>query len=414
MPEPYLPLSGASSPVPRPAPLPVAPDGAAIATAAPAFPAASGAAEGAGAPDAAVFIGRFQPFHSGHLALLREALAIAPLAVVVLGSAWQARSPKNPFTWEERAEMIGLAVAEADGPAARARLRFLPVRDLFDEARWQDAVRRGVEGLLAREGAGGGGAPSVALVGHFKDATSDYLRGFPGWRLRSLPRSGPTDATAVRNVYFGCTGEPAHGGAPLDPSQLDACLAALTGQVPPAVRAVLRAWAALPQYAALAEEWRMLQRYRAAWAAAPHPPVFVTVDAVVRCGAHVLLIQRGAAPGRGQWAVPGGFLEPRETLWQSALRELEEETGLRLPEAGMRACLRAVAVFDHPDRSQRGRTLTHAHFFDLGERPAPALRAGDDAATARWMPLDRLPALEPECFEDHFHMLDHFLRIVRD
>jgi bifunctional NMN adenylyltransferase/nudix hydrolase len=394
MPEPYLLPSDPPEPAGR---APSAPD----------------APRAAGAPDAAVFIGRFQPFHSGHLALLRQALAAAPLAVVVLGSAWQARSPKNPFTWEERAEMIGLAVAEADGPAARARLRFLPVRDLFDEARWQDAVRHGVEGLLAREGAGRA-APSVALVGHFKDATSDYLRGFPGWRLLSLPRSGPTDATAVRNAYFGCAGEPAHGEAPLDRSRLDACLAALTGELPPAVRAVLRAWAALPHYAALAEEWRMLQRYRAAWAAAPYPPVFVTVDAVVRCAAHVLLIRRGGAPGRGQWAVPGGFLEPRETLWQSALRELEEETGLRLPETEMRAHLRSVAVFDHPDRSQRGRTVTHAHFFDLGERPLPAVRAGDDAAAVRWMPLERLPALEPECFEDHFHMLDHFLRIVRD
>ncbi|MEH3085320.1 MAG: NUDIX domain-containing protein [Xylophilus ampelinus] len=365
------------------------------------------------APAAAVFIGRFQPFHSGHLGLLRQALAAAPLAVVVLGSAWQARSPKNPFTWEERAEMIGLAVEEADGPAARARLRFLPVRDLFDESRWQAAVRRGVGALLAREGLGD--APPVALVGHFKDATSEYLRGFPGWRLLSLPRSGPTDATAVRDAYFGCAAEkPAHGEAPLDRARLDACLVALTQQLPPAIRDVLRAWAALPPYRALAEEWHMLQRYRAAWAAAPYPPVFVTVDAVVRCGARVLLVRRGGAPGRGQWAVPGGFVEPRETLWQSALRELAEETGLALPEEEMRARLRAVAVFDHPDRSQRGRTITHAHFFDLGERPLPAVRAGDDAAAAEWMPVERLAALEPECFEDHFHMLDHFLRIVQD
>lgn len=77
--------------------------------------------------DVAVYIGRFQPFHNGHLALLKQALAAAPLCVVVIGSAFQARSPKNPFTWEERAEMARLALPEAD----RARVLFLPARDYY-------------------------------------------------------------------------------------------------------------------------------------------------------------------------------------------------------------------------------------------------------------------------------------------
>ena len=90
--------------------------------------------------DIAVYVGRFQPFHNGHLALLQRALQEAPLCVVVLGSAHQARTPKNPFTWQERAEMIQLALPEAD----RARLRFVPVRDYYNEARWVQAVRSGV------------------------------------------------------------------------------------------------------------------------------------------------------------------------------------------------------------------------------------------------------------------------------
>ena len=49
--------------------------------------------------DLAVLVGRFQPFHDAHLALLTRALAIAPRCVVVVGSAFQARTPKNPFTW---------------------------------------------------------------------------------------------------------------------------------------------------------------------------------------------------------------------------------------------------------------------------------------------------------------------------
>ena len=156
----------------------------------------------------------------------------------------------------------------------------------------------------------------------------------------------------------------------------------------------------------------MLRRYREAWACAPYPPVFVTVDAVVRCAGHVLLVRRGQAPGKGLYAVPGGFIEQRETAYQSAVRELREETTLGLLEMSLRQQLKAVAVFDHPDRSQRGRTITHAHYFDLGERPLPEVRAGDDAAAAEWVPVGDLLELEDQFLDDHFHMLDHFLGLT--
>ena len=157
----------------------------------------------------------------------------------------------------------------------------------------------------------------------------------------------------------------------------------------------------------------MLRGYRQAWSAAPYPPVFVTVDAVLRCQDQVLLIRRAHAPGKGQLAVPGGFIEQRETVWQSCLRELVEETHCHLPEATMRAALQSVAVFDHPDRSQRGRTITHAHYFDLGDAPFPVVQADDDAALVQWTRIDQLAGMEEEFFEDHFHMLDHFLGLTK-
>ena len=347
----------------------------------------------ADAPDAAVFIGRFQPFHAGHAALLAQALAAAPLCVVVIGSAFQARTPKNPFSWQERAEMFKLVLPEDQ----RARLRFLPVRDYYNEERWTQRVRSGVQQILAEAGIQ---TPKVTLVGHFKDATSDYLRGFPGWSLLSVDRSGPVDATALRDAYFGCEGN------------LDATLAALVDQAPASTLAFLRAWAALPQYRTLKTEWRFIQSYREAWSKSPYPPVFVTVDALVRCGDEVLLIRRGEAPGQGLYALPGGFIDQRETAWQSALRELEEETKLSLLDSTMRGALKANVVFDHPDRSQRGRTITHAFYFDIGQRERPEVQAGDDAARVEWVPIARLASLEDQFHDDHFHMLDHFIGLT--
>lgn len=335
-----------------------------------------------------VLIGRFQPFHRAHLALLRRALELSPRCIVVIGSAFQARTPKNPFTWAERAEMIRLALPEEE----RERVQFLPVRDYYDQARWVLAVREGVAAALKEPA-------SVTLVGHFKDATSTYLRGFPGWTLSAVERLTAADGTALRDAWFGA-----------EPEALEATLAALTELAPPSTLAFMRAWSALPYFAELAEEWRMLRRYKQAWAAAPYAPVFVTVDAVVRCAGHVLLIRRGQAPGKGLHAVPGGFIEARETAYQSALRELEEETHLQLPD--MHDCLRETAVFDHPDRSLRGRTITHAHFFDLGDRELPEVRADDDAQSVEWVPVERLLSMEALFHDDHFHMLDHFLGLT--
>ena len=348
--------------------------------------------------DIAVLVGRFQPLHDAHLALLTRALAIAPRCVVVVGSAFQARTPKNPFTWAERAEMIRHALPEAE----RERVTIVPMRDYYDEARWVACVREAVAGLVADED-----SPRIALVGHFKDATSGYLAAFPGWTLDSVERLPGADGTQLRDALFAAL--PKDTRAPV---ALDAALGAFVEQAPASTIAFLRAWTALPFFAQLAVEWRMLKRYKEAWRAAPYAPTFVTVDAVVQCAGQVLLIRRGKAPGRGLYAVPGGFIEARETAWQSCLRELDEETHLKLLEETMRRSLRSVAVFDHPDRSQRGRTITHAHHFDLGDREPPEVRADDDAAAVEWVPIERLAALEDRFFDDHFHMLDHFLGIT--
>lgn len=145
--------------------------------------------------DVAVYVGRFQPFHWGHLALLRHALEIAPTVVLVIGCAWQARTPKNPLTWQERAEMVRLALS----PEERGRVKVLRMRDHYDEARWVRAVQREVADVCAE-------SASVALVGHDKDATSEYLRSFQGWTVISVERVPGADGTAMRDALYGTGG----------------------------------------------------------------------------------------------------------------------------------------------------------------------------------------------------------------
>lgn len=339
----------------------------------------------------AACIGRFQLFHNAQLALIREGLRLAPRCAVLVGSAHQARAPRNPFTWEERVEAIRLALTGEE----RARVDFLPVRDAWDQKRWVRQVQAAMARLT------GSDRTRVVLVGHRKDPTTEYLLDFPGWPLHDTGRQGEVHAKALRAVLYTA-------------DSLDAALAALASQVPSSMLDFLRSWAQLPFLSKLREEWAELAAEREKWAMAPYPPVLVTVDAVVRIGEQVLLIRRGRAPGKGLLAVPGGFIEQRETAYQSAVRELQEETGLRLLPSEMEHACKAMRIFDHPDRSQRGRVITHAFYFDLGERMRPEIAGSDDAAEARWVPIAQLPSLEDQFHDDHFHILDAFLDLTRD
>jgi bifunctional NMN adenylyltransferase/nudix hydrolase len=346
---------------------------------------------------AGVVIGRFAPPQAAEVALVQRALAENERAVVVLGSAFHARTPRDPFDTHERAEMFRLCLAEPE----RGRLAFVPVRDYFDDARWSAAVAALVAQAAQDE------APRLYV--HDDERAQRYAEWFVRWpQVRVAgPPAQPSDRLRAILLQHDMARSPATLS-----ERRDAALAVLSDWVPAATIEYLRAWAALPAYAELVRDQHALDAMNDEWRGAPHEPIFSTVDAVVRCAGHVLLVRRGAPPGRGLRALPGGFLEPRETLLESAMRELREETGLGVHPALLRRALERVQVFSHPRRSLRGRTITHAHFFDLAAERLPDLRAGDDAAAADWIPVAELPGLEDQLFEDHFHILDEFLRIT--
>jgi 8-oxo-dGTP diphosphatase len=136
-----------------------------------------------------------------------------------------------------------------------------------------------------------------------------------------------------------------------------------------------------------------------------YPRPMVTVDAVVfarqQARRVVLLVERGRNPFAGSWALPGGFVEMEETLETAVARELAEETGV----TGV--VLRQFHTFGDPGRDPRGRSISVAF---VGETNAAlhAPRGGDDAAAARWFPVDELPELA----FDHCVIVEQALRLV--
>ncbi|MET7754966.1 NUDIX domain-containing protein [Streptomyces sp. NPDC005389] len=129
------------------------------------------------------------------------------------------------------------------------------------------------------------------------------------------------------------------------------------------------------------------------------PPFAVTVDLVVltvrRHALCTLVVRRGEEPYRGRWALPGGFVREDEDLSGAAARELVEETGLcahdpaappPVPSNG--AHLEQLATYGAPDRDPRMRVVSVAHLALAPDLPAP--RAGGDAKSARWAPVEEL------------------------
>lgn len=356
--------------------------------------------------DALVFIGRFQPFHLGHKAVVEAALARARRAIVLVGSARQPRSIRNPWTFEERAEMILGAWPEAE----RARILVAPLPDrLYNDQAWIAGVQRTVAGLLRRHpgeaapAASAAGPARIGLIGRREDGTGYYPRMFPHWPPVPVEAAGALSGTQLRERYFA---GPEEGRAWLN-TEAGAVL-------PETVVRFLAGFLAAPDgaYARIEAEIGYVRDYRRSWAAAPFPPVFVTVDAVVVQSGHVLMIERKGMPGRGLLALPGGFVDQAEPLRAAMLRELAEETRIAVPVPVLEDAIRAQRVFDAPYRSARGRTITHAFLVVLGDSAEglPAVEGDDDAASARWVPLGDLDPVA--VFEDHWHIVQAMLGLL--
>lgn len=336
--------------------------------------------------DVAVVLGRFQIYTKGHQPLLRTALSISDKVVVILGSAFKARDPRNPFNWEERSRMILSTLSPEDA----ARVTIVPVRDYYDDKRWCTVVHRAVGQLASR-------TSHIALVGFDKDSTSYYLRNFPEWDTVAIEAESDINATAMRNIYF-------------ESSKIDAALTVMQPYVDQSVLDYLEAWSKLPDFQFAAGQHRAVKAYREKWPA----PWYMTADALVEVDDHILLGRRKGEIGHGLWALPGGFVNPFERFLEAAIRELKEETSFGLLSHMIEQALQQTVVFEHPLRSPRGRLVTVAHHFEFDNISLPDVVAADDFMEVRWVPKSELHRYEEELFEDHSVIIDRLVGLFPD
>lgn len=339
-------------------------------------------------PDFGVLIGRFQMFHEGHLEITRRALKQTGSLLVLIGSANRARTPRNMFTYHERFNMLMDSIAEELGDDAMGRVEVKPLADrMYDNPGWIRQVQH-----ILTEYSSPRIQPAIGLFGYDRDHTSSYLRDFPEWQnLCAVEQvAGGIAATTLREALF--TGQDD----------------VLRDHLPAASLRFVERFQGTEVFKALHEDRGANLAYKEKWGPGPHS----TADAVVMRSGHILLIKRKFTPMKGSWALPGGFLEVHrnETLYETAVRELIEETNIAVDPTTLRGALRGQYQFDDPNRSERARIITTAFAFDLGNGYLPPITAGDDAAHAEWVPLSKIRA--DEMFDDHAFIISKMINIM--
>lgn len=340
--------------------------------------------------DFGIVIGRFQPFHLAHQKLIEHSLTLAEKVIVILGSARSASDVKNPFTPQMREEII-----RACFPADSKRLIFRSVRDYpYNDHVWTAEIQNTVDEITdEKEHA------KITVVGFFKDRSSYYLNLFPQWNFEEFYTSDKRllqiNATSIRADFFDGKDD-------------------WKNLLPAQAATALEVFKQTEIFGNLQKEFAYLKKYKedTRFVGVPFEPTFITTDAVVVQSGHVLVIRRGHQPGKGLLALPGGFLASGLTLEDNAIKELKEETNIKVPAQVLRGSIKNQKAFDYPDRSQRGRTVTFAYFIELQpdlKDGLPKVKGGDDAAKAFWLPLSAIGEKEEEFFEDHLHIVKFFL-----
>jgi bifunctional NMN adenylyltransferase/nudix hydrolase len=144
--------------------------------------------------DFAVFIGRFQPIHDGHLKTIKIALSNAKKLILVIGSYKRSRSTRNPWTAQERMLMIKSCLTSQE----RKRIHFVFIRDrIYDEQLWKNNIITEVSKRLKENK-----NSKITLIGYEKDSSSYYLKHFPQWDFFPVDFYKNLNSSDFRNQFF--------------------------------------------------------------------------------------------------------------------------------------------------------------------------------------------------------------------
>lgn len=315
----------------------------------------------------AVYIGRFQPFHLGHKAVVEQALELADNLLIIVGSSNQPRTDKNMFTFDERAKMIAHSCDEFDN------IKIAASEDRpYNTDRWVTETQNLVCDELLRLDLV---VADVVLVGHTKDDSSFYLDLFPEYSYTEIGLHNDIHGTEIRNAMM----KSIVPLGVLPSASYDACCSFVCSDDMANLHA---------ERLYIEKEQKKLDSfiYRDSLNCN-------TADAVIICRDHILMVERANFPFKGCLALPGGHKEANETFYEGALRELIEEVEIDVERDVLIESTMGMQLFDDPNRDPVCCKPTVAYIIELEDFDVlPSVKTNDitEVAVAKWIPLDEL------------------------
>jgi bifunctional NMN adenylyltransferase/nudix hydrolase len=304
----------------------------------------------------------------GHRELIRQAKSKCSHLVIIVGSANAARSIKNPFTFLERKAEIELFL---DHESIKD-VSIVPINDYkYSNTQWISDVTNIVMDFTRRD------MNPPTLFGFAKEG-NDYLDWFPQYKFVNIMTPYEVCSTDIRRKRF----ESGNSGFERE----------------------------------VVEDWKYFQKEKKLFENYPFPETisFNCADALVECSGHVLLIQRARAPGHGTWALPGGFKNRNETFLECAVRELKEETNIRVPEKVLRGSIVNKQLFDDPTRGNgipRVTLCVHFRIDANADGSLPRANGADDAMDCGWYPIREVMS-NMKLFDDHLAIISSMLGVM--
>lgn len=341
------------------------------------------------------YTGRFEPFHVGHLETVKKSFSHTKNLIMVLGSANIAPTPKNPWSVDQRKEMI---ISSTKG---LGNIIFVPVEDrLYNRNKWISYVQSAVDDIA--------GEGSVALIGHDKDESIERISdNFPMWDfidtgpyVKEKGKGKIVSATKIRELLF------------------EGHLGYIESNVPKEVYKFLEDYTNTYEFTAQQAEYIHIINDEKVVDTLEHGQNFITSDSVVVQSGHILLVKRATYPGKGLWSCPGVHVDQNETPDEASIRALVGEANLKVPVKVLKGSLKEMKVFAHPDRSlrarltqTRARTLTLAYYYELdSSKPLPTnVRGGEGIEKAWWFSFPEVRKMRSQLFEDHADIIDYFI-----
>lgn len=314
-----------------------------------------------------VVIGRFQPLHNEHVRMIEHAISLGERTLVLVGSAFEPRTLKNPWTYEERRAMLNAVFGNRIGIEA--------IRDIpYDNESWFEYVKLTINSYLDY----GVDLSQITIVGCDKDDTTWYLNHFPEYGLNLFEAETKLDATAIRqDIWEG------HGLMP--------------GLVPGEVFDYISGWYEKdPQpLDRLMQKFVDVNKYQQQWGKGP----FLCVDSILMSEKEWFAIIEHQ---EGTLAIPGGFLDYGETTLNGARRECREEIGFDPGDSPT-----DLFIADAIGRDPRCHNVSTVYVWDVGD-DMPELTAGDptEVLGVRWMDWHEIQSRREEFRADHFHLIE--------